>query len=85
MIPPIGAAGKPLAVEMPCGAVYYKRRAEYRGRIDSPQRHGARKREVYCVNRKATTSIAIKPTINNNEIVATIPFGLGLSFRDRRP
>jgi hypothetical protein len=43
------------------------------------------KREVYCVNRKATASIAIKPAINNNEIVAAILFALGLSFHDRRP
>jgi hypothetical protein len=43
------------------------------------------KREVYCVNRKATASIAIKPAINNNEIVAAILFALGLSFQDRRP
>jgi hypothetical protein len=43
------------------------------------------KREVYCVNRKATASIAIKPAINNNEIVAAILFALGLSFDDRRP
>ena len=42
-------------------------------------------REVYCVNRKATASIAIKPAINNNEIVAAILFALGLSFHDRRP
>ena len=61
MISPIGAAGKPLAVEMPCGALYDKRRAEHRGRIDFPQPRGARNREVYCVNRKATASIAIKP------------------------
>jgi len=43
------------------------------------------KREVYCVNRRATASIAIKPAINNNEIVAAILFALGLSFHDRRP
>jgi hypothetical protein len=43
------------------------------------------KREVYCVNRKAMASIAIKPAINNNEIVAAILFALGLSFHDRRP
>jgi hypothetical protein len=43
------------------------------------------KREVYCVNRMATASIAIKPAINNNEIVAAILFALGLSFHDRRP
>jgi hypothetical protein len=43
------------------------------------------KREVYCINRKATASIAIKPAINNNEIVAAILFALGLSFHDRRP
>jgi hypothetical protein len=43
------------------------------------------KREVYCVNRKATASAAIKPAINNNEIVAAILFALGLSFHDRRP
>jgi hypothetical protein len=43
------------------------------------------KREVYCVNRKARASIAIKPAINNNEIVAAILFALGLSFHDRRP
>jgi hypothetical protein len=43
------------------------------------------KREVYCVNRKATASIAIKPAINNSEIVAAILFALGLSFHDRRP
>jgi hypothetical protein len=42
-------------------------------------------REVYRVNRKATASIAIKPAINNNEIVAAILFALGLSFHDRRP
>jgi hypothetical protein len=44
-----------------------------------------RKREVHCVNRKATASIAIKPAINNNEIVAATLFALGLSFHDRRP
>jgi hypothetical protein len=43
------------------------------------------KREVYCVNRMAAASIAIKPAINNNEIVAAILFALGLSFHDRRP
>jgi hypothetical protein len=43
------------------------------------------KREAYCANRKATASIAIKPTINNNEIVAASLFALGLSFHDRRP
>ena len=41
MIPPIGTAGKPLAVEVPCGADHYKRRAERRGRIDFPQPRGA--------------------------------------------
>jgi hypothetical protein len=41
--------------------------------------------EAYCANRKATASIAIKPAINNNEIVAAILFALGLSFHDRRP
>ena len=41
-----------------------------------------RKKEVYCVNRKATASIAIKPAINNNAIVAAILFALGLSFHD---
>jgi hypothetical protein len=30
-------------------------------------------------------SIAIKPTINNSEIVAAILFAFGLSFHDRRP
>jgi hypothetical protein len=50
-----------------------------------PQPCGESKREVYCVNRKATASIAIKPAINNNEIVAAILFALGLSFHDRRP
>jgi hypothetical protein len=40
---------------------------------------------VYCANRKATASIAIKPAINNNEVVAAILFALGLSFHDRRP
>ena len=84
MIPRIGAAGKPLAVEVPCGAVHYKPRAEYRGRIDFPQPHSAAKGSLLC-KQKATTSIAIKPEINNNEIVAAILFALGLSFRDRRP
>jgi hypothetical protein len=42
------------------------------------------RREVYCVSRKATASIAIKRAINNNEIVAAILFALGLSFHDRR-
>jgi hypothetical protein len=41
--------------------------------------------EVHYANRKATASIAIKPTINNSEIVAAILFALGLSFHDRRP
>ena len=48
MIPRIGAAGKPLAVEVPCGAVHYKPRAEYRGRIDSPQPHSAAKGSLLC-------------------------------------
>jgi hypothetical protein len=42
------------------------------------------KKEVYCVNRKATASIAIKPAINNNAIVTAILFALGLSFHDLR-
>jgi hypothetical protein len=50
-----------------------------------PQPRGESKREVYCANRKTTASIAIKPAINNNEIVAAILFTLRLSFHDPRP
>jgi hypothetical protein len=53
--------------------------------VIQPQPEGVRKKEVYCVNRKATTSIAIKPTINNDAIVTAILFALGLSFHDLRP
>ena len=36
-------------------------------------------------DRKAMASIAIKPDINSNEIIAAIRFALGLSFHDLRP
>jgi hypothetical protein len=39
---------------------------------------------VHRKDRNSKASIAIKPAINNNEVVAAIIFALGLSFQERR-